>query len=150
MLLKNCGFWAPPRKTMQNHLEITSKNQFWTRSVRNWTKTLTSIMSEPAKACQEQKSLSAKRVFPFLFFRNYTFPILISTFIFVHRIILFIKYNYHFLWNHVFYYANLWFLIKSCVSLSKFIMLCKIICFIKQIYDLLTKSCVWLSKFMIF
>ena len=35
---------------MQNHLEITSKNQFWTRGVQNFTKTLTSVMSGPAKA----------------------------------------------------------------------------------------------------
>ena len=46
LYLKNV-FGATPRKTMQNHLEITSTSQFWTRSVRNWTKTLTSIMSGP-------------------------------------------------------------------------------------------------------
>ena len=32
---------------MQNHLEIALKIKFWTRSVRNWTKTLTSVMSGP-------------------------------------------------------------------------------------------------------
>ena len=32
---KNCVFKDPPRKTMQNHLEITSTSQFWTRNVRN-------------------------------------------------------------------------------------------------------------------
>ena len=31
-------FWASPCKTMQNHLDISSKTQFWIRSVRNWTK----------------------------------------------------------------------------------------------------------------
>ena len=31
-------FWASPGKAMQNHLEISSKIQFWTRNVRNWTK----------------------------------------------------------------------------------------------------------------
>ena len=31
-------FWAPPRKSMQNHQEITSKPKFWTRNVRNWIK----------------------------------------------------------------------------------------------------------------
>ena len=34
---------------MQNHLEISLENQFWTRSVRNWTKTLTSVMSGPTR-----------------------------------------------------------------------------------------------------
>ena len=29
---KHC-FWAPAHKTMQNHLEISSKNQFWIRNV---------------------------------------------------------------------------------------------------------------------
>ena len=38
-------FWIPRRKTMQNHLEITSKNQFWNRSVRNWTKSRNLDMS---------------------------------------------------------------------------------------------------------
>ena len=32
---------------MQNDLEITSKSEFWNRSVRNWSKTLTSVMSGP-------------------------------------------------------------------------------------------------------
>ena len=41
------GFGIPRRKSMQNHLEITSKSQLWTRSVRNWTKTLTSVMPGP-------------------------------------------------------------------------------------------------------
>ena len=30
-------FWTPRRKTMQNHDEITSKNQFWNQSLRNLT-----------------------------------------------------------------------------------------------------------------
>ena len=25
--------WIPPRKTMQNHYEMTAKSQFWTRNV---------------------------------------------------------------------------------------------------------------------
>ena len=49
--------------------------------MRNWTKTLTSDMSGPPKPVQEDKSLSAKRAFPFFFFRSYTFPIVISKFI---------------------------------------------------------------------
>ena len=36
-------FWIPRRKAMQIHLEIISKSQFWTRNVRNWTKTLTPV-----------------------------------------------------------------------------------------------------------
>ena len=32
---------------MQNHLEIKSKSQFWTREVRNRTKTRHSLMSGP-------------------------------------------------------------------------------------------------------
>ena len=35
---------------MQSHLEITSKTKLWTRNVRDWTKTLTSVMSGLAKA----------------------------------------------------------------------------------------------------
>ena len=35
---QNRVFWTPRGKTMQNHYEITSKSQFWTRSVRNLTK----------------------------------------------------------------------------------------------------------------
>ena len=37
-LMENNVFWTPQRKTMQNHYEITSKSQFWTPNVRNWTK----------------------------------------------------------------------------------------------------------------
>ena len=36
---------------MQNHLEFLSKNQFWTRNVRNWTKSRDLVMSGPAKTC---------------------------------------------------------------------------------------------------
>ena len=39
---------------MQNHLEIWSKNQFWTRNVRNWTKSRDLVMSGPV---QEDKYL---------------------------------------------------------------------------------------------
>ena len=53
---------------MQNDLAITSKSQVWTRNMRNLIKTLTSVMSGPPKLVQEDKSLSAKCVFSFVFF----------------------------------------------------------------------------------
>ena len=66
------------------------------------------------QTCQSQSRRTSpcqqSGLFLFVFFRNYTFPILIS----------------------------------------KFIIIDKVISFIKQIYDLLTKSNVLLSKFMIF
>ena len=37
---KQC-FWVSPSKIMQNHLEISSKVQFGSRNVRNWTKSRT-------------------------------------------------------------------------------------------------------------
>ena len=60
LLVSKPCFWASPRKTMQNHLEITSKSQFWIRNVRNWTKTLTSDTSGPRPArrtspCQQSR-----------------------------------------------------------------------------------------------
>ena len=45
--LKNNVFYTPPGKTMQNHLEITSKSEFGIRNLRNLTKVLTSVMSGP-------------------------------------------------------------------------------------------------------
>ena len=42
---------------MQNHLEITSKNQFWIRSVQNWMKTYFLIF------CMIFKSFGLKTVF---------------------------------------------------------------------------------------
>ena len=47
----NVFFQLHQKKKTQNHLEISSKTYFWARSVRNWTKTLTSVMSGPAKTC---------------------------------------------------------------------------------------------------
>ena len=55
----------------QNHAESFGncfKTQFWIQNMRNLTKTLTSVMSGPPKPVQEDKSLSAKHVFPFFFF----------------------------------------------------------------------------------
>ena len=57
------------------------KTLFWTRSVRNWTKSRKSDMSGPAKASPGGQVLVSKAGFPFFSFRNYTFPICISTFI---------------------------------------------------------------------
>ena len=34
---------------MQNHLEISSKTQFWIRNVRNWTKSRDLVMSGPVQ-----------------------------------------------------------------------------------------------------
>ena len=34
---------------MQNHLEISSKSKFWTRNVRNWTKSRDLVMSGPVQ-----------------------------------------------------------------------------------------------------
>ena len=39
LLMENSVFGIPRHKTLQNHYEITSKSQFWTRNVRNLTKT---------------------------------------------------------------------------------------------------------------
>ena len=36
---------------MQNHYEISSKNHFWIRNMRNLTKSRKSDMSGPAKTC---------------------------------------------------------------------------------------------------
>ena len=72
---------------------------------------------------QEDKSLSAKQVFVFIF-SDYTFPFLL---------------------------ANLsCFFVKSCVLLSEFIIFYEIIGFIKQIYDFFIKSYILLNKFMVF
>ena len=45
---------------MQNHLEITSKSKFWTRNERNWTKTLTSIMSGPTLDSMHEETHKGK------------------------------------------------------------------------------------------
>ena len=62
---------------MQNHYVISSKYHFWTRNVPNWTKTLTSVMSRPAKTCPGGQVLVSKADFCFYYFRNYTFPFFI-------------------------------------------------------------------------
>ena len=49
LLVEKRGFLIPRGKTMQNYYEITSKSQFCIRNVVNRTKTLTSVMSGPAK-----------------------------------------------------------------------------------------------------
>ena len=57
---------------MQNHYVISSKYYFWTRNVRNWTKTLTSVMSGPAKTCPGGQVLTANQRKCFYFFTFYT------------------------------------------------------------------------------
>ena len=56
---QNCVFLASPRKTMQNHLEISSKIQFWIQSVRNLTKSRHSgpiwARMGPARALEERE-----------------------------------------------------------------------------------------------
>ena len=49
----------------QNHYETTSKRQFWSRNVRNWTTSLTSDMSGPAKASTGGQILVSKAGFSF-------------------------------------------------------------------------------------
>ena len=44
---------------MQNHLEISSTNQFWIRNVRNWTKSRDLVMSRPVQE-QYWKMLQTK------------------------------------------------------------------------------------------
>ena len=67
------------RKTMQYHLEMISKSQFWIRSVQNLMKSRGLDVPGPAKASPGgpggDKALSAKQAFTFLL-RNYFFPFL--------------------------------------------------------------------------
>ena len=96
-------FWAFPCKTMQNHLEISSKTQFWTRSVRNWTKTLTSVMSGPAKASPGGQVLVSKAGFPFFCSPEITpFQLLFTNSLFLNKIKSFIKQIYDLL-NQMFH-----------------------------------------------
>ena len=88
------------------------KTYFWTRNVRNFTKTLTSVMSGPAKTCPGGQVLTANQRTCFLFFRFY-------------KIIGFTEQVYHFLENHRFYWINLSFFIKSSVLLREFIIFIK-------------------------
>merc|ERR1711924_47907 len=92
---------------MQNHLLISSKYNFWTRNVRNWTKSRDLDMSGLAKTCPGGQVLTANQRKYFYFFRFYTFPFLLSKFLF---------------------------LIKTYDLLSKFTIFYKIIGFIKRIY----------------
>ena len=73
--------FASPRKTMQNHLEISAKTLFGTRNVPNWTKSRDLDMSGPAKTSPGGQVLVSKAGFCFYFFRNYTFPFFINKFI---------------------------------------------------------------------
>ena len=46
---------------MQNHLEISSKTQFWTLNVRNWTQSRDLVMSGLAKTCPGGQVLTANQ-----------------------------------------------------------------------------------------
>ena len=45
---------------MQNHLDISSKTQFWTRSVRNWSKSLTESLRKVYVIFQDFQDLSRR------------------------------------------------------------------------------------------
>ena len=97
---QNHVFWASPCKAMQNHLEIQSKSQFWTRSVRNWTKSLTSVLSGPAKASPGGPGgqvLVSKASFPFFFLSAITSFQFLSAILTFYEIISLIKQIYDFL-----------------------------------------------------
>ena len=89
---KTLFFWAPPGKTMQNHLEITLKSQFGIQSVRNWIKqselghAKLFLKSELGHVHEHQKlrvRAPSSRKQELLFLKNYTFLIFIRTFIFL-------------------------------------------------------------------
>ena len=48
-LLETTWYLSFSKQTIQNHLEISSKTQFWTRNVRNWTKSRDLVMSGPVQ-----------------------------------------------------------------------------------------------------
>ena len=107
---------------MPNHLEISSKVQSRTQNMQNSTKSRKSDMSGPAKTCPGGQVLTANQRKCFYFFQILHLSICLLT-------------NLSVFMNHVFYYANSLFLIKSSVLLNKFISFYKIKCFNKQIYD---------------
>ena len=92
---------------MQNHLGISSKNLLLTRNVPNWNKVVIWTCPDLPRPVQEDKSLSAKQVFAFIFSEITPF---------------------HFYWKIYLVFG------KSHVLLSKFIIFYKIIGFTKQIY----------------
>ena len=104
---------------MQNHLEISSKTQFWIRNMRNWTKTLTSVMSGPATASPGGQVLVSKA--GFLSFSSSQITHFQSLL------------------------ANSSFFIRSGVLLSKFIIFVKSIVLLNK-FIIFVKSCVLLSK----
>ena len=117
----NYVFWASPAENMQNHLEISSKNKFWTQNMQKSTNSQKSDMFGPAKTCPGGQVLTANQ--RKYFSRNYTFPLVEQQI-------------YHF--------------IKSYVLLNKFIIVCKIMCFTKQICRrqiLIAKPCCYLYVF---
>ena len=106
---------------MQNHYVISSKYHFWTRNVPNWIKTLTSVMSGPAKTCPGGQVLTANQRKYFQFFRFYTFPFFINKLYILHKIICFTKQIYIF---H-----------KIIGFIKRIYHFYKIISFTKQIYE---------------
>ena len=74
--MKNNVFCVSPSKTMQNHLEISSKNKFRTQSKQNLTKTLTLDMSGLAKTRPGGQVLIANQRKHF--FKNYSLPFLLA------------------------------------------------------------------------
>ena len=83
---------------MQKHLEISSKYHFWTRNVRNLTKSRDLDMSGLAKTCPAGQVVPANQRKYFYFFRFYTFPFFMNKFI-----IFFIK-SYVFISKFIIFY----------------------------------------------
>ena len=73
---------------MQNHLGIHQKLIFEPETCKIWPKLWLLSCPDLLLPVQEDKSLSAKQVFAFIFFRNHTFPFFINKFIICCKIIL--------------------------------------------------------------
>ena len=132
--MKKHVFWVSPAKTMQNHLEISSKNHFWTRNVRNWTKSRDLDMSDLPRPVQEDKYLLQTSGNTFIFSEITPFHFLLANLSGFYEIISFTKQVYLF--------------IKSSVLLRKLISFWGIIGFTKRIYHFY-KIIVLLREFII-
>ena len=80
-LIKIICFLVSPAKTIQNHLEISSRNKLWTKNMRNSTKSRKSDMSGPSKTCPRGQVLTANQRKYFYFFQKLHLSIVISKFI---------------------------------------------------------------------
>ena len=69
---------------MQNHLEISSKTEFWTRNVRNLAKSRDLVMSGLAKTCAGGQVLTANQ-------RKYFFSDFIKSLVLPNKFIIFYK-----------------------------------------------------------